>query len=86
MLGKGWHKIGSSYYYMYDTGIMAQDTWIGNDYVDVNGVWIQGKTKYVQGWKKSGTRWWYCHKDGSYTKNGWEKDRDYKGFKGLFSQ
>ena len=73
MLGKGWHKIGSSYYYMYDTGAMAQNTWIGNDYVDANGVWIQGKTKYVQGWKKSGTRWWYCHKDGSYTKNGWEK-------------
>ena len=73
MLGKGWHKIGSSYYYMYDTGTMAQNTWIGNEYVDANGVWIQGKTKYVQGWKKSGTRWWYCHKDGSYTKNGWEK-------------
>ena len=73
MLGKGWHKIGSSYYYMYDTGAMAQNTWIGNEYVDANGVWIQGKTKYVQGWKKSGTRWWYCHKDGSYTKNGWEK-------------
>ena len=73
MLGKGWHKIGSSYYYMYDTGAMAQNTWIGNEYVDANGVWIQGKTKYVQGWKKSGTRWWYCHKDGSYTKSGWEK-------------
>ena len=73
MLEKGWHKIGSSYYYMYDTGAMAQNTWIGNEYVDANGVWIQGKTKYVQGWKKNGTRWWYCHKDGSYTKNGWEK-------------
>ena len=73
MLEKGWHKIGSSYYYMYDTGAMAQNTWIGNEYVDANGVWIQGKTKYVQGWKKSGNRWWYCHKDGSYTKNGWEK-------------
>ena len=73
MLGKGWHKIGSSYYYMYDTGAIAQNTWIGNEYVDANGVWIQGKTKYVQGWKKNGTRWWYCHKDGSYTKNGWEK-------------
>ena len=73
MLGKGWHKIGSSYYYMYDSCLMAQNTWIGNEYVDANGVWIQGKTKYVQGWKKSGTRWWYCHKDGSYTKNGWEK-------------
>ena len=24
-------------------------------------------------WIKSGSRWWYKHSDGSYTKNGWEK-------------
>ena len=23
-------------------------------------------------WKKSGSRWWYRHRDGSYTRNGWE--------------
>lgn len=24
-------------------------------------------------WIQSGSRWWYCHTDSSYTKNGWEK-------------
>lgn len=24
-------------------------------------------------WKKSGSRWWYKHSDGSYTANGWEQ-------------
>ena len=24
-------------------------------------------------WIKSGSRWWYKHSDGSYTRNGWEK-------------
>lgn len=23
-------------------------------------------------WIRSGNRWWYCHSDGSYTKDGWE--------------
>lgn len=73
MTGKGWHKINGSYYYMYSTGVMAKNTWIGNDYVDANGVWVPGKTKYTEGWKKSGNLWWYCHSDGTYTKNGWEK-------------
>ena len=27
-------------------------------------------------WKKSGSRWWYKHSDGSYTTNGWEKIGD----------
>lgn len=70
MLGKGWHSINGNYYYMYSSGAMAANTWIGNYYVDSNGVWIPnyGTAK----WIKSGNRWWYRHKDGSYTVSDWE--------------
>lgn len=73
MLGRGWHKIGSHWYYMYKSGIMASNTWIGDDFVDANGIWFPEKIRYQEGWVKSGSRWWYRHADGSYTKNGWEK-------------
>ena len=73
MLERGWHKIGSRWDYIYKSGIMASNTWIGDDYVDANGVWIPGKVRYQEGWVKSGSRWWYRHADGGYTKNGWEK-------------
>lgn len=73
MLERGWHKIGSRWYYMYKSGIMASNTWIGDDFVDANGVWIPEKVRYQEGWVKSGSRWWYRHADGGYTKNGWEK-------------
>lgn len=39
MAGKGWHKIGEKWYYMYESGAMATNTWIGNNYVDADGVW-----------------------------------------------
>lgn len=29
---------------------MASNTWIGDDYVDANGVWIPGKVRYQEGW------------------------------------
>ena len=73
MLGRGWHKIGSHWYYMYKSGIMASNTWIGDDFVDANGIWFPEKIRYQEGWVKSGSRWWYRHADGSYTKNGWER-------------
>ena len=73
MLGQGWHKIGNKWYYMYSSGALAVNTWVGNYYVDGNGVWIQGKTKTQVGWIKSGNKWWYRHADGSYKRNGWEQ-------------
>ena len=82
----GWQKIGSKWYYLdLTSGIMAADTWIGTYYVDANGAWIEGKkqtdssstdsssTTVSSGWIRSGSRWWYRHKDGTYTRNGWEK-------------
>ena len=72
MYGAGWHLINNKYYYMNNSGVMAADTWIENYYVDGSGVWIPGKIKYTTGWVQSGSRWWYRHQDGSYTRNGWE--------------
>ena len=75
----GWQKIGNTWYYLNSpSGIMAADTWIGSYYVDSNGAWIEGKTQNTTSsgsskWILSGNRWWYRHKDGSYTRNGWEK-------------
>ncbi len=37
------------------------------------GVGTTARTESIDRWIKSGSRWWYRHADGSYTKNGWEK-------------
>ena len=68
----GWNWIGGSCYYMYESGAMASNTWIGDYYVNASGAWVQGKTKEQAKWIKSGDRWWYRHADGNYTRNGWE--------------
>ena len=72
MYGAGWHLINNKYYYMDNSGIMAADTWIEDYYVDGSGAWIPGKVKYTTGWIQSGSRWWYRHSDGGYTRNNWE--------------
>ena len=72
MIGQGWHVINGNWFYMYASGEMAADAWIGNSYVNSSGAWVQGKTKVQEGWVQSGSRWWYRHSDGGYTRNGWE--------------
>ena len=72
MIGQGWHVINGNWFYMYASGAMAADTWIGNSYVNSSGAWVQGKTKVQEGWVQSGSRWWYRHADGGYTRNSWE--------------
>ena len=72
MIGQGWHVINGNWFYMYASGAMAADTWIGDSYVNSSGAWVQGKTKIQAGWVQSGSRWWYRHADGGYTRNGWE--------------
>ena len=52
---------------------MARDTWIGDSYVDKDGIWIEGKTKNQAQWIKVGNEKWYRHADGSYTRSNWEK-------------
>lgn len=66
----GWVWIGNECYYFDGSGAMAKDTWIGEYYVDENGVWVQGMVK--PGWILSGGRWWYRHSDGGYTRSDWE--------------
>lgn len=66
----GWVWIGNECYYFDGSGAMAIDTWIGEYYVDENGIWVQGMVK--PGWILSGGRWWYRHSDGGYTTSGWE--------------
>ena len=56
-------------------GYMVKDTWVGNRYVDANGEYkpngsISQETK--AGWKQTNGKWWYQHKDGTYTKNDFE--------------
>ena len=70
MLEGGWHWINGKCYYMYGSGAMAANTWIGQYYVDGSGAWIQ--SYQPAHWIQSGSRWWYRHSDGGYTRNAWE--------------
>ena len=67
----GWQWIGSNCYYFYSDGKMACNTTIDGSYVDSSGKWETDR------WVNSGGYWWYRHKDGSCTKNNWEKIGDY---------
>lgn len=68
----GWQLFEDNWYYMYSDGKMAKDTWIGQYYVDQNGIWDTSAKKDSGEWIYSGNRQWYRHADGSYTTNNWE--------------
>ena len=65
-----WKYLGGKWYYFQPDGAMAIDTWIGDYYVNIEGIWEIDKKR--DKWISSGGRWWYCHADGSYTKANWE--------------
>lgn len=67
----GWIKVRNTWYYLQPNGAMAEDTWIGDYYVNERGEYIPGIKKPK--WINQNGRYWYRHSDGSYTKNGWEK-------------
>ena len=69
----GWLKLGSTWYYLNADGTMAADTWVGDYYVNADGVWVPGKEKPVDKWINTSGRWWYRHADGSYIKSNWEQ-------------
>ncbi|MBQ3665993.1 MAG: Ig-like domain-containing protein [Lachnospiraceae bacterium] len=71
----GWYKEGSTYYYLKSNGVLASDEWVENDkyYIDSNGKWVQGKTKYTEGWQQDSKGWWYQNADGTYVKSVWKK-------------
>ena len=68
----GWQVVNSIYYYFQDNGRMTTDSIVDKIYyVDENGRWDRN---HIAGeWIRSGNQWWYCHLDGSYTTNNWEK-------------
>ena len=51
----GWQKVGGTWYYMYDSGAMAANTWIGSYYVNGSGAWVQNSTSYPAGDYNVGT-------------------------------
>ena len=56
-------------------GYMVKDTWVGNRYVDANGEYKPNDSTSQEtkaGWKQTDGKWWYQHKDGTYTKNDFE--------------
>ena len=71
-MATGWIQLGSTWYYMNGSGAMETDTWIGNSYVDANGVWDQSKTKAQAYWVQNNGRWLYVQEDGSYAKSTWK--------------
>ena len=66
----GWKQIGSTYYYLYENGRMAADTWIGEYYVNASGAWVVGKRPAK--WMQDSNGWWYRNEDGSYPVNRWQ--------------
>lgn len=55
-------------YYLLEDGKMAVDQWIGNSYVDANGVWQPNAHPYE--WKCVNGRYkYYCHKTKSFVTN-----------------
>ena len=66
----GWKQVGQTYYYMYEDGTMAADTWVGEYYVNASGAWVEGKRPAK--WMKDSNGWWYRNEDGSYPVNSWK--------------
>ena len=71
-MATGWIQLGSTWYYLNESGMMQADTWIGNSYVDANGVWDQSKTKAQAYWVLNGDRWMLVQEDGTYAKKCWK--------------
>ncbi len=67
----GWIKLNGHWFYLNTDGTMAHDTWVGNDYLNSDGVWTE--TWGSTGWQMRGGNWYYFNDDGKpFT--GWLKD------------
>lgn len=75
---KDWNLINDVWYYFDENGGMAENTWIGTDYVDETGACIYSLTE-EEGWVQLGTRWVYNNGDGTLAKAAWKtiKDAEY---------
>lgn len=66
-----WKEIDGKYYYFNENGIMFTDQWIGDYYVDKNGVWLENYRPAQ--WMITNGRWWYREVDGSYPTSQWKE-------------
>lgn len=71
MKKNAWIQSNGNYYYMDESGAMLTDTWIGDYYVDANGVWL--KNYRPAKWMMTNGKWWYRNADGSYPVNCWKQ-------------
>ena len=71
-MATGWIQVGGTWYYMNASGAMVTDTWIGDNYVDGSGAWVQGKTRAQAYWVQNNGGWLYVQENGSYAKNTWK--------------
>ena len=71
-MATGWIQVGGTWYYMNASGAMVTDTWIGDNYVDGNGAWVQGKTRAQAYWVQNNGGWLYVQENGSYAKSTWK--------------
>ena len=71
-MATGWIQVGGTWYYMNASGAMVTDTWIGDNYVDGSGAWVQGKTRAQTYWVQNNGGWLYVQEDGSYAKSTWK--------------
>ena len=65
--------IGNHYVNRY--GGMVKDAWVKDRYIDENGEYKPNNSTSQEtkaGWKQTNGKWWYQHKDGTYTKNDFE--------------
>ena len=84
----GWRQIHGSWYFFYENGVMASDTMIGNDYVNLDGVWIPGSWisledgewtyqygngSLASGWLNLNAVWYYFDESGRMI-TGWLND------------
>ena len=54
----GWLYYDGNYYYLNTDGTLARDTWIGNDYVDKDGIWSESANS-GGGWLYKNRHWYY---------------------------
>ena len=40
-MATGWIKVNGTWYYLNGSGAMAENTWIGNYYVNSSGAWTK---------------------------------------------
>ena len=71
-MATGWIQTGGTWYYMNTSGAMVTDTWIGDNYVDGSGAWVQGKTRAQAYWVQNNGGWLYVQENGSYAKSTWK--------------